>query len=377
MLLSIGLSVAMLTAVPEGEWVRAIPDSVSSRVLRDTGHTVYLSGPGLARLADGRWESLPGLEFDGLMTNHREYWTARQAPGPGPSQFGNVIGILTHYSDRVVASYDTANSCLDGNLFRLLGMDGMGKVVVDQRYFRGFGGPSTGVIRFDGKTCEQIELGLVGEMGAIAYGLDAVGREYFSTAPVSDVSGCGEMLRLDQGRLETLAEGVCAKKFLSRGMEVWAATTAGAWIFKDDSVRKITAVKGKAFREIQDILFDRLGVIWIGTDGYDFYPENIGLVAISGEDTVIYNKDNSGFPSYYASSLAEDPQGNVWVGTLGEGVAVFARDKSVLSLVKPRKNYGIHRPEKSGFYRDLLGRHLNPGGTIFRGARHSIPVFSR
>lgn len=363
------VSAALMSAVPKGEWVQVMPNSVSSQIASDSGHTVYVLGPGLARYPDGRWETVPGLEYGGLILNSRDFWTARQEPGPGAPAPGNVRGVVNHYLNGVKTSYDTANSCLDGNLFKLLGVDAMGRVLVDQRYFFGLGGPSTGVVRFDGKTCEPVALGLHGEMGAISYARDTLGREWFSTASVSDAPYCGGIVRLDHGTLDTLATRVCAGKFVARGTELWAATNAGIWIFSDAGVRKIASLKGITFPGITDILFDSQGVLWIGTEGYDFFENNLGLIAISGQDTVIYNQGNSPFPDYYVSGLAEDPQGNIWVGTWAKGVAVFARDKTVLALRPAARLRTGPISAKAALSIDLLGRRRSPERMPFRGPR--------
>lgn len=320
MLASMVLAGTLLTALPEGEWLHILPPPQAGQVLgllSDSQGTVYVLPSGRSRHA-GRWDYIPFLKGgvgQALVLNSRDYWVASRDYGPDLITVQIPDGVITHYREGTAAVYDTANSCLEGNLFRLLGMDGSGKVLVDQRYFSGWGGPSKGVIRFDGMTCEPIHLGLRGDEGAVAYVRDSAGREYFSIREISDVPSCRELVRLDRGRLDTFAEEICINKLVARGGELLAATSSGIWIFSKGVTRKILEIQGRKFSEVYDILFDSRGVLWIGTEGYDFFPENIGLVAISGKDTVIHNKDNSGFPSYFASGLAEDAHGNIWVGT--------------------------------------------------------------
>jgi hypothetical protein len=353
---------ATMAALPAGEWVPLFADAGAVLYLpSDSEGSIYFP-PGKVRYADGRWDSLPSLNGSAgylSIANSRDYWVSGEKADTGLFRPENAQGMLTHYRDGKSVVYDTANSCLDGNRFRLLGFDAGGRLLVDQRYYRGLGGPSTGVIRFNGKDCEPIGLGLQGEMGAIAYARDSAGTEYFSTRAISDAPACGDLLRWKDGSLDVLLSGVCINKLLARGSDVWAASDIGVWVFSGGEAKRISEIQGRHFPPVTDLLFDSRGVLWIATEGYASYPENIGVAAISGADTVIYNKENSDFPDLFATGLAEDAQGNVWVATMYHGVAVFARDKSVLSLGRPASGRQ-HRPPAIGFRYDLLGRLLRP-----------------
>jgi hypothetical protein len=364
-----------LAALPKGEWVDIFPESEHvEAVVTDAQGTLYLLSTGKLRYADGRWDSIPSLRAwsrDVMIINSRDYWVAGRVFDPLESAPLSAKGSLTHFRDGKAAVYDTSNSCLDGNMFRPLGIDGSGRLIVDQRYFFGLGGPSKGVIRFDGKDCEAIPLELQMEAGAKAYARDSAGREFFSIGDVSDVPVCRGFLRLDAGRLDTLASQGCGEKLVVRGTDVYAATGGGLWIFSGDTIRKIPEIRGRAIPNIYGILFDSRGVLWIATEGYDFFPENIGLVAISGKDTAIYNQDNSRFRGYFARSLSEDPQGNIWVVTWDQGVIAFARDKSALALGHSAAagRYRIFPAGVPGY--DLLGRRVGSGSVLLRGPWNS------
>lgn len=362
MIASLTLAAVLTTALPEGEWVRIFrePKQVLG-LLSDSQGSIYVLPAGKV-YRDGRFDSLPSLRGypeEVVLLDRSEYWVASRDFGPGGIDWQSPKGLITHYHDGQATRYDTANSCLDGNLFRLLGRDRDGKLIVDQRYFSGLGGPTQGVLRFDGETCQPIPLGLVGEAGAIAYARDSAGREYFSIRDISDVPIGRGLLRLQGGKVDTLAPDISPTKLVARGDGLYAAA-GGLWVFTGTGIRKTTKILGKELRGVRDFLFDSRGVLWIGTEGYDFQAENLGLVAVSGPDTVIYNQDNSDFPGYFASALAEDAHGNIWVGTWEHGLAVFARDRAVLATGRAERPGrtaapGLFQPP-SPTLRDLLGR---------------------
>lgn len=365
---------ATLGAVPVGEWLRPFPDSSAVLSLTSDSEGTLYFWPGKVRYADGRWDSTPPLPGGLGIVNRRDYWIPGAQRDTGAFRPEKAKGLLTHFRDGEAVVYDTSNSCLDGNDFRVLGFDARGRLLVDQRYYLGLGGPSTGVIRFDGKDCEPIGLGLEGDWGAIAYARDSAGTEYFSTRAISDAPACGDLLRWKDGRADALARGICINKLVARGTEVWAASDIGVWVFSGGEAKRISEIRGRHSPPVTDLLFDSRGVLWITTEGYGSYPENIGVAAISGADTVIYNRENSDFPDLFATGLAEDAHGNIWVGTMYSGPVVFARDKSSVSLARAPGGRPSRRLPAPGTRYDLLGRlhrqgsggHPFPAGYPFR-----------
>jgi ligand-binding sensor domain-containing protein len=359
----------MVMALPDGDWVHILREPTQVQgVLSDTGGAIYLLPSGKV-YRDGRFDSIPALKgtpHDVVLRDRDDFWVAGRDYGPDGVHWQNPDGLITRFKAGMAVRYDTANSCLDGNLFRLLGLDREGRLIVDQRYFHGLFGPTRGVVRFDGRTCEAIDLGLTGDLGAEAYARDSAGREYFSIREVSDTPRGHGLVRLQGGRLDTLDTVITPRKLVVRGGEVYGATSAGFAVFSDTETRQITRILGRELPGVHDFLFDSRGVLWIGTEGYSFSTVKVGLVAISGKDTAIYNQDNSGFPGYFASALVEDARGNIWVGTWEKGLAVFARDRSVLAVARDGRRGHAGKPARYRplplRLRDLLGRFLPGAG---------------
>lgn len=113
------------------------------------------------------------------------------------------------------------------------------------------------------------------------------------------------------------------------------------WIgMKNGGVAKINNGKILSFRkdsnnpnslpsnDINDLYFDRSGVMWIGTDGHyvsRFIPESLAFEKFIGNGIQ--------FPGFVASSINavyEDKNGNIWIGTFGDGLfQISERDGKV------------------------------------------------
>lgn len=326
----------------------------------DGEKNLYVAGlDGIFILENGMFRKLPAPEDTLRMLSievrsPEEYWVMK-GYSPAPTPWG-VFHVLYHYKAGIWARYDTTNSCLKGNTWKLLGTDSIGRAIVDTRNFYGMGGPSLGVFRIDGDDCREIPLDVKGtETGATQYFRDSRGREYFAMRDMSDVPICHGFVRLSP-EVEKFPERFCVLSFEEAGDSLFLATTGGLGILTGSRVTHITQVLGIDFPEAQDVLRDTQGYTWIATEGYDFFPKNLGLVRIKGKDTTVMNQTNSGFPSLFASRLEEDRSGNLWVNLGHGGQAIYLRDGNPLP-VGIRSQARPHLPAQSRTAaRNLLGR---------------------
>ena len=99
---------------------------------------------------------------------------------------------------------------------------------------------------------------------------------------------------------------------------------------------RITTKEGLAHNNVLDILQDRRGFLWIGTDG--------GLCRYDGRQFKVFRHDPSREDSLSgsgASRLLEDRAGNLWVGTWGFGLNYFEVKTETVTRYP-------HQPETEG-----------------------------
>jgi ligand-binding sensor domain-containing protein len=99
---------------------------------------------------------------------------------------------------------------------------------------------------------------------------------------------------------------------------IWVGTFDGLYILNPNGQWILYAEKSKTVWESYNssaILVDRLDRVWVAN--------NEGLRVFLPDGTkVFYTTENSGLPDDYITALAEDRQGNVWIGTRTKGVVV-------------------------------------------------------
>lgn len=98
---------------------------------------------------------------------------------------------------------------------------------------------------------------------------------------------------------------------------LWVGTSAGVARFDGVRFAPFNRANTPAFRgqEVWALLADRAGGLWVGTDD--------GLVRRDPDGTFRGFAASDGLPAKHVTCLAEGPDGAVWVGTLGGGLARY------------------------------------------------------
>ncbi|MCF2491039.1 hybrid sensor histidine kinase/response regulator [Dyadobacter sp. CY347] len=90
--------------------------------------------------------------------------------------------------------------------------------------------------------------------------------------------------------------------------------------------RHISAENGLLNNNVNCVIQDKTGFIWIGTNG--------GLHRYDGHEFKIYKnkeRDKNSISNDFITCLAEDKSGNIWIATSGGGVNVFDKNKGIFS----------------------------------------------
>lgn len=118
---------------------------------------------------------------------------------------------------------------------------------------------------------------------------------------------------------------------------LWIGTSGGLLRYGEGTFKNFTTSDGLSEDFIVSLYEDRTERLWIGTThGLSSYDEGkLTSFAVAG----------SSESSYYISALTEDKQGNLWVGTSGNGLFMF-------------KNTRLVRPDINGIPLDLDVRSL-------------------
>tara|TARA_R110002049_G_scaffold993_1_gene7063 strand:+ start:26348 stop:30376 length:4029 start_codon:yes stop_codon:yes gene_type:complete len=117
---------------------------------------------------------------------------------------------------------------------------------------------------------------------------------------------------------------------------IWVGTTNGLNTYDpdNDSFKRVNEVD-RTRRFITDIYEDEAGTIWFAT-----YGNLIGLRKKSGDWVKFDNENKSGIFGDGRISIIDDHEGNLWIGTEGNGLMQFNfREKSFKSF---GASYGLH-----------------------------------
>lgn len=147
--------------------------------------------------------------------------------------------------------------------------------------------------------------------------------------------------KFDNPTIEFLAKGLFpGRQLIVTAFEIdkednlWFGTTDGLAYYesKTKQGQRLTQAYGLAGNEISALLLDSRNILWVGARG-----KGISMIA----DTLIKKIDIE--EVFTPICMAEDKNGNIWIGTESNGVLVYNRDSIILRL-----------REKSGLLADYI-----------------------
>ncbi|HNO12079.1 MAG TPA: two-component regulator propeller domain-containing protein, partial [bacterium] len=97
-----------------------------------------------------------------------------------------------------------------------------------------------------------------------------------------------------------------------------------------DHFSQLTVENGLSHSTIYTVYQDRLGFIWMGTEN--------GLNAYDGYRFIHFKhdpRDSTTLPNNNVTSIVEDEEARLWLGTWGGGLARFDRTTSTFKTYKP------------------------------------------
>lgn len=332
------------------------------RLSSDSLGTVYLSTAKTTFTYDGtRFDSLAVSktgEVAALINSPEDYWLMYDQSHlyPGLIPPAEIVHVVRGIRQPPAG-------CVVGNHLQVLGRDVQGKLLIQQGSVAQSGPVPLNLIRYSDQGCDTVDVG-VGNTGMapVAYARDSLGREYFAIQTTRDIRECGPVVRLDQGKLDTLLDSACVSAMVPLGsrilMAVFEGQGRGLWINSDSGTRKIETILGKPVPQPNALFKDRLGVVWVGiNDG--------GLLALAERDTVLFSPGAADYNGQPVMGFAEDAEGNIWLSTgyPVHGLSVFLQGDPPLSLAgRIQPEFQRQRPYK-GF--DVLGRYFHGGSRDF------------
>ncbi len=103
------------------------------------------------------------------------------------------------------------------------------------------------------------------------------------------------------------------RSFTVRGGDIWIGSSPGLHLFRDG--RPVPLPPGLPPDTVRDVLPDRNGRVWVGTENRGLYVIESGKVRRIGPA--------EGFPAISVRAMLEDRDGNIWIGTVGNGLCRF------------------------------------------------------
>ncbi|NNJ82400.1 MAG: hypothetical protein HKP11_09415 [Flavobacteriaceae bacterium] len=144
----------------------------------------------------------------------------------------------------------------------------------------------------------------------------------------------------------------------SKGM-FWIGTTEGVFRFDGEKFTPFSIPKADvkdaitvySFNRVSNMMEDKNGLIWFGTDGYGIckYDPSVALKQSGNSFTHLTKED--GLPGNNISGILEDKNGNIWIGTMFGGVSKFD-GKTFTNFTQNGVVSGI---EVGGFFEDSGG----------------------
>lgn len=129
-------------------------------------------------------------------------------------------------------------------------------------------------------------------------------------------------MNIIQNGISSIIEGLSARNITAihqdRSKNLWIGTDEGLFIYANGKIQSIAESQGLTNQQIRVLRAGRDGSVYIGT--------RVGLYKFSGENFKKLNPDNQD-AEFEVSSLYEDNEGVLWVGTNGNGLKRYADDK--------------------------------------------------
>lgn len=127
---------------------------------------------------------------------------------------------------------------------------------------------------------------------------------------------------------------------------------------------------------ILSVLKTKDGNLWLGTDG-----EGLSKINTQGDPTSQYianTNSSKGIPGNYIQAIAEDQNGNLWIGTYLNGLAFFNKNTNRFIRIKTANQYGQVGTDVRSIYIDKKDRvwiGSNIGIFVFNNKQKQIAYF--
>ena len=119
----------------------------------------------------------------------------------------------------------------------------------------------------------------------------------------------------DTGNTPEIKSNNVQSLLVDRSGTLWIGTHGGGLSrYQNGQFAHFSTAQGLSDTHIRCLFEDKSGNLWIGTDGG-------GLNLFRGDKFIVYSTEN-GLPDNHISAIGEDRDGNIWVGT-GNGLARF------------------------------------------------------
>ncbi|MEX0811045.1 MAG: two-component regulator propeller domain-containing protein [Chitinophagales bacterium] len=238
-----------------------------------------------------------------------------------------------------------------------IGSSSINHIFQDKKGYIWFATQGGGVSRFDGNSFLNFTKkdGLISN-DATYINQDKQGRIWIATAAGLSIFDGKQFKNYSQEN--GLTNGVVFCIYMDRKNTTWIATQdAGLILFDGENFKSITREQGLPTNEIYTITQDHSGKIWLGTAK--------GVASIFNDRITVYNdstiKDNA-----YFSSLT-DKSGQVWFGSVGDGLLLIDKNDSIrkIKLPMPAEN-------------DFIGGLTQDGeGNIWMASDHGLLKYKK